>query len=293
MRAILLFILIAFGFSWAVAWQIHATGGLGAQGPIGSTGLLALMMIGPAVAAVVCTLAFDRGRRLQALGLRGFKPGTVTVWTLIAWLIPIVICTLAVAATLVLSGQAPGDPASVLAAQVAASGQDLPMDANMLLILQLGIGLPVGIGLNTLFLMISEELGWRGWLQPRLAGLGFWPMCLVIGVLWGLWHGPVILMGFNYPGLGWTGVAVMTVFTTLWTPYHALARERGGLVAAAGMHGSLNAVAGVSLLFLSSPEWPWNGPLGIGGLLVLAAGLPAIAWRRGRLGAGHNEKRAA
>ncbi|WP_417485620.1 CPBP family intramembrane glutamic endopeptidase [Maricaulis sp.] len=280
MRAILVFLLIAFGFSWLVAWQIHASGGLGAQGPLTGVGLLSLMMMGPALAAIVCMALFDKGRRLAAIGLRGHGLGTVAKWTVIAWLVPVIVCALAVLATLALSGQTIGDPVAVIAAQLEAAEQDAPMDPGTLLVIQLSVGLPVGIAFNTVFLMISEELGWRGWLQPRLAGLGFWPMCLAVGVLWGLWHAPIILMGYNYPGLGWTGVAVMTVFTTLWTPYHALVRERGGLVAAAGMHGALNAVAGVALLFLSEPEWPWNGPLGVGGLVVLAAGLPLIAWAR-------------
>ncbi|WP_297736389.1 CPBP family intramembrane glutamic endopeptidase [uncultured Maricaulis sp.] len=288
MRALSVFLVIAFGFSWAVAYSIHATGGMGAQGPLGSLGLLSLMMMGPAVGALVCMVFFDKGRRLAAIGLAGFRFGLIVRWTVIGWLLPILICALAIGATLALSGQAPGDPAAVIAAQLAASGEDLPMDPSLLLVIQLAIGLPVGILFNTAFLLISEELGWRGWLQPRLAGLGFWPMCLVVGVLWGIWHAPIILMGYNYPELGWTGVAIMAAFTTLWTPYHAHLRERGGVIAAAGLHGSLNAVAGVSLLFLSVPQWPWNGPLGVGGLLILAAGLPVLAWlRRGQ------KKRAA
>ncbi|MFT6462135.1 MAG: membrane protease YdiL (CAAX protease family) [Maricaulis maris] len=238
------------------------------------------MMMGPALGAIVCALLFDRGRRLAALGLQGFSLGTIAKWTGLAWLVAILACGLAVPVTLLLSGQAMGDPVAMITAQLAAADQDVPMDPATLLVIQLAIGLPVGILFNTAFLTISEELGWRGWLQPRLEGLGFWPMCLAIGVLWGLWHAPIVLMGFNYPGLGWTGVAVMTLFTTLWTPYHALARERGGVIAAAGMHGTLNAVAGVSLLFLSEPDWPWNGPLGVGGFVVLAAGLPLIAWAR-------------
>jgi hypothetical protein len=36
MRVIPVFLLIAFGFSWLVAWQIQASGGLGAQGPLAS-----------------------------------------------------------------------------------------------------------------------------------------------------------------------------------------------------------------------------------------------------------------
>jgi hypothetical protein len=108
-------------------------------------------------------------------------------------------------------------------------------------------------------------------------------MSLTIGLIWGVWHAPLVLMGHNYPGLGWTGVGLMTVWTILLTPYLALARERGGGVWSAGaFHGSLNAVAGIGLLFQTQTAWPWNGLLGLAGFGVLAAGWVLIALFRSK-----------
>jgi membrane protease YdiL (CAAX protease family) len=280
MRAISLFLLLAFGFSWALAYGGHRAGGFEALGQIPTLVLMSAYMFGPAIAAIVTAMVFDRGRLADALGFKGFRVGRVIVWVLVGWLVPLMLVAGAIAVSLWALHEPMADAASAMAVQFEATGQTLPMSAQDLLILQLAIGLPVGMLFNTGFLLISEELGWRGWLQPRLAGMGFWPMCLTIGVIWGLWHAPLVLMGFNYPGMGWAGVAAMTVFAVLLTPYHALARERGGVIAAAAMHGSVNAVAGLSVLFMAAPVWPWNGLLGLGGFAVLAAGLvPLWAFR--------------
>ena len=287
MRAIGVFLVVSFGVSWAIAAWLYSEGGLAGAGAF-ATLYMTGFMFGPAIGAIVATLLFDRSRALTALGFKPGRAGPIVVWTVWGWLVPVVLAALASVVTLVLTRSGPADAAAALAAVVEASGQEVPMSPELLLTLQLAIGLPVGILINTVILTISEELGWRGWLQPRLSGLGFWVQSLVIGVIWGVWHAPLILMGYNYPGLGWTGVAVMTLFTVLLTPYLALARERGGGVYAAGaFHGSINAVAGVGLIFLPEQNWPWNGLLGLGGFAVLAAGLVPIAlYRQARTGSG-------
>jgi membrane protease YdiL (CAAX protease family) len=43
---------------------------------------------------------------------------------------------------------------------------------------------------------LGEEIGWRGFLLPRLTGqFGFTLGCTISGVIWGMWH---------YPGLLWS-----------------------------------------------------------------------------------------
>lgn len=46
----------------------------------------------------------------------------------------------------------------------------------------------------------GEEIGWRGFLQNRLmAEYGLWPSVLIMGLVWGLWHAPLALKGYNLP----------------------------------------------------------------------------------------------
>lgn len=281
MKPVAAFLLIAFAFTWAVFGWIYQTGGLGA----GTHVVFMLMgaMAGPAIAAIVCTFLFDREQRLSALGLTVPSWKRLALWMPFAVLTPILLSALAIIVTLLVTGTPPADAAAKIEEIVTAQGVDMPMPADTLLMLQFA-ALPLGILFNAVVLTFTEELGWRGWLQPRLAHFGFWNMCLVIGVIWGIWHAPIILMGYNFPGLGWGGVAAMIVFCVLLTPYHALLRERGAGAWGPGMfHGTINAVAGFSFLFLPEPVWPWNGLLGLGGFGVMAAGCGLIwLYRRNR-----------
>ena len=47
----------------------------------------------------------------------------------------------------------------------------------------------------------GEEYGWRAYLQDRLFPLiGSYKGVLILGIIWGLWHIPLIFMGVIYPG---------------------------------------------------------------------------------------------
>jgi membrane protease YdiL (CAAX protease family) len=47
---------------------------------------------------------------------------------------------------------------------------------------------------------LGEELAWRGLLQEYfLRKYGFIYGFLLIGIIWGYWHLPIILMGYNFP----------------------------------------------------------------------------------------------
>jgi membrane protease YdiL (CAAX protease family) len=117
----------------------------------------------------------------------------------------------------------------------------------------------------------GEELGWRGFLQRELAPLGFWRACFVIGVIWGIWHAPIILLGHNYPQHPRIGVALMTLLTVLLSPlFAAVAMRAKSVVAAAVFHGSFNASAGLPLLVVAGGNDLTTGVSGLAGLIVLA-----------------------
>jgi hypothetical protein len=79
MRAIIMFLGLAFGISWAIAWGGYQAGGFAGLGQIGSIGLAVAFMAGPGLAAIATALVFDRGRMAQALGFSGFGWGRVIV----------------------------------------------------------------------------------------------------------------------------------------------------------------------------------------------------------------------
>jgi uncharacterized protein len=56
----------------------------------------------------------------------------------------------------------------------------------------------------------GEEYGWRVYLQDRLFPLlGGYKGVFLIGVIWGLWHIPLILLGAIYPGQPLLGIVLM------------------------------------------------------------------------------------
>ncbi len=48
--------------------------------------------------------------------------------------------------------------------------------------------------------IMGEEIGWRGFLQNRLLeNYGPWTAIVILGIVWGIWHVPVALKGYNLP----------------------------------------------------------------------------------------------
>lgn len=65
----------------------------------------------------------------------------------------------------------------------------------LIVILLLIVGYPV-----TAILMLGEEIGWRGYLQEKVIdGFGAFKGILLLGLVWGLWHMPIALQGYNFP----------------------------------------------------------------------------------------------
>jgi len=60
--------------------------------------------------------------------------------------------------------------------------------------------LTVGILFSLLF-ALGEEIGWRGYLVPRLSKvMSFTSVCLVSGVIWSVWHYPLIIFSGYHGG---------------------------------------------------------------------------------------------
>lgn len=89
-----------------------------------------------------------------------------------------------------------------------------------------------------------------------------------------MWHAPAIFFfGLNYPDDRALGLGLFVIFCVLLTPIITLVRERSGSVWAAGLfHGTFNALGGLTIAAISAPTFPWNGIVGIGGFVALAAG---------------------
>lgn len=127
-----------------------------------------------------------------------------------------------------------------------------------------------------LLISFGEEYGWRGYLQTELTRLGRIRGVFLVGVIWGIWHWPVIWMGHNYPGQPVFGSFAMVIWCINLAYFLAYAVFKSkGVWTAAYLHGLNNqalsffvmtTVAPTSVLFSFGIGIP---ALVLGALVVL------------------------
>lgn len=123
---------------------------------------------------------------------------------------------------------------------------------------------------------MGEELGWRGYLLPKLREFFSDRYALIItGVIWGVWHTPVIVMGHNYGidyfGYPWLGILAMIVFcVALGVIEGYVSIKLESAIPAAMIHSTVNAGAALPILLAQDGYNPLLGPAItglVGGLL--------------------------
>ena len=271
--AVIVFVIVACALAWLVALPLWLGDGLAE--PLSAV-LLPVMMFTPAVAVLVVTFVMRvpaPGRRARFLGLWPLRPARRVVWLMVAaWLIPPLLVGASILVAVAL-GFVQLDPTfSGFAAELAkALPAGTPMPPVEVVVLAQLAALPVGALFNSIF-AFGEEIGWRGWLVPALRPLGTWPALLLSGVIWGLWHSPVILLGYNFGRTDITGVLFMIGGCVAWGILLGWVRLRSASVWPAVIaHGSLNAAGGLVVLFAAAqPDLALAGPLGVAAWIVLA-----------------------
>ena len=272
-RSLIIYIAVAFGFSWSLGAVLfmfgpHANAAL-------RTSLLLLYMWGPALGAVVAQ---------RASGEPVFTPLGVNLaanrWWIVAWLLPFALQALTCGFSLLIpgvtfspdmSGYLDRLAAAVPPDRIAEAREKMngipPLFFTALMIAQ---ALFAGLTVNALA-AFGEELGWRGFLFRHFSHWGFWRRSAIVGLLWGVWHAPVVLQGHNYPQHPVLGVFGMTAFCMLAAPLLDLARLRGRSVWASSiLHGSINATAGFAVIFVRGGDDVTTGMTGLGGMAALA-----------------------
>lgn len=100
----------------------------------------------------------------------------------------------------------------------------------------------------------GEEAGWRGYMYPMLKELfGAKTGIIIGGVIWGIWHYPMIYQGHNYGtgyfGYPFTGFLVFTVFTVAMGAWlDELCQKTDSVWAPAFAHAVNNAIMGNTIL---------------------------------------------
>lgn len=153
-----------------------------------------------------------------------------------------------------------------------AAGQAMPRvsDPGKVLVVLLVVTTFATPFINTLF-GLGEEIGWRGFLLPRLLPLGKLRAYLLSGIIWGLWHAPLVLMGFAFPGYPVIGILLFIVFTTIiGVILNELALRYRSVILAGFGHGVFNSQAyGIWKMIVPAPQPLLGGIPGLVGLVVL------------------------
>ena len=280
-RRIVIFLVATFGFSWGIFAVIWATGGLAGQmiveGLPLSVPLLLVAMFGPSFGNFVARIATREGWDDLRLGFNGPAKAWAVVWP------GIIVAAVVGAAIYFLVFPGEFDPTlSAFEGQLdeATGGQELPLDASVIAIIQVVAAVLFAPFINAIP-AFGEEFGWRGYLQWKLRPLGWRPMLLWMGAIWGVWHWPIIAMGYNYGDGYWgfpiTGMLAFLVFTTSVGAILAWATEvTGSSIPAAVGHGTVNGIAGVGVLFAATNDHPLLGPATVG--LAAGLGFVGLAW---------------
>jgi membrane protease YdiL (CAAX protease family) len=287
-RKALVFVILTYASTWFILGAYYALGGRLDQ-PVSTLVLLVSMFMPMTMALVVQKVIYKEPLR-EPLGI-SFRPNR---WFLVAWLLPAIWALATVGVSVLLPGVEYSPDlagflerysASLTPEQMEAMRQQLaalPIHPAWLGLVQ---GLIAGITINAVA-GFGEELGWRGLLQRELAHLGFWRSSALIGIIWGIWHAPVIIQGYNYPQHPVAGVAMMTIFTLLLSPiFGYVTLKARSVIAAAIAHGTLNGTAGIPLLVIAGGNDLTVGVTGLAGFVVLAlVNLAIFAYERIRGG---------
>jgi len=278
--AALAFLVLSCALAWLVALPLWLGDGLAE--PIAGV-LLPVMMYTPAVAALIVALVMRvpaRGDRLRFFGLWPLRPAKRVIWLIVlGWLVPPVLVALSILLSAALGWVQLDFTFAAFAAEIEKAlpaGTPVP-PVGVIVAAQLA-AIPLAALFNSLF-AFGEELGWRGWLVPALRPLGTWPALVLSGVIWGVWHAPVILLGYNFGRTDLSGVLFMIGGCIAWGVLLGWLRLRSASVWPAVIaHGSLNASGGMIVIFAAAqPDLALAGPLGAAGWIVLAVVIAVLA----------------
>jgi len=150
------------------------------------------------------------------------------------------------------------------------------------------IGFLIQVVLFTLTFSLGEEIGWRGYLLPKLLSVGRTRALLVVGLVWATWHTPLIFLTPIYHSAGNRLIVLPLFYGTFVAAsfFFGYLRIWTGSVWPASLgHSVHNAAWGTLVAFTatSSPVVVNEYLVGDNGILMLVGVVVAAIWVRRRL----------
>lgn len=265
-RGIAIFAVTVIGVTWAVQGLLEAIPWTRADGDLkGSFIHIAILMI-PAFAALLASIV-RRDPEYPKLTLWPVPKYPALAVTAIVALIFVIVYS----GTTILGQTTPDWKMSGLLVRLARN-QQVPIDPSFFLVA--GFVITVLLGPTVYALACAGvEIGWRGYLFPKVLPMGRVRAHLVVGLLTAVWALPIVFNPFRNPAripgqflflLG-ISIAVSAFLNELW-----LRRRHAGLTAVcAGCF--VSHVTGIWQYLFPNAALPYSGTLGIVSILVWSA----------------------
>ncbi|WP_080799984.1 CPBP family intramembrane glutamic endopeptidase [Arabiibacter massiliensis] len=276
MKRIAVFLAVTFALTWAYEFGVVypvSSGAIVGVPPVATQLVTGAAMLFPAIGVLITRLVTREGFKNSVIKPRGFK--RTWPWFLVAWFAPAALACAGAAVYFVAFPQDFDPSMSLILATAqqqveATGGAQVTADAlRSMLLMQLPFAVLMAPALN-IVTTFGEEWGWRGYLVPKVAAkMRIVPTLLVTGVIWGLWHAPLTVIGHNYGMgyLGWpvTGILAMCAFCIVMGIFLTYVTVRtGSCLAAAIGHGAINGFLNAVVIFSATGGNPFVGPLATG-----------------------------
>lgn len=278
-KKFVVYMIMAFVSAWIL--QFVGMAGLFSGQAIVYQGALAVSMYMPLVAVIIASKGIRKVKSGIEWGIH-FKRN----WKrfLIAWFLPALAAILGAVLYFMIFPEKYDMNCGALIQTFEANGvmmdaegkvQGIPL--NLLAIIELISAITFAPLINT-FAAVGEEAGWRGYMTPVLSKwLGKGRALILSGIIWAIWHAPVIVFagyeyGTGYKGEPVLGVLMMCGLTTSFGIILSYFYEKSQSIWIPSlMHGAFNAVAGLPLYYMKEmPQHYLLGPTPAG----LISGIP-------------------
>ena len=272
MKKAVIYSVVLCAISWLAALAFQAA--VGTPAPLGYALFGAAYMFLPLIVALVMQL-IERSTK-DTLGMLRFRPRWS--WLVGALLVP---ATLALCALVGMLFAEPVSMAESLRMQITAALGDTPEATAALAEINKVPGWVMGVAAIVSSLLagatinavvaFGEEYGWRYYLVSKLRGKKFLPAALFIGIVWGIWHAPMILLfGHNYPNDRIVGIGMMVILCILLGIIELYFVVKSGSVwPSAIIHGIFNGISGMTLLWFPTGSALTTGMTGVAGFVAM------------------------
>lgn len=269
-KRILLFLAVTFTLTYI--YEFFVVLPLVKSGSMYATVFISLAMFFPSIGVLMTRLITKEGFKNSYLRLN--LRGNIKTY-LFAWFLPMVLIILGAILYYLIFGDRfdinMTDTLNSTKQSYIDLGQVNPYtDEQMRQVMLLSILASVFSPVLNATVCFGEEWGWRGYLLPKMQNkLSAFPLLLLSGVIWGLWHLPLIIAGHNYGfdyfGYPVFGIIAMCVFCiVIGVVLSFFTVKTKSVWPAVLAHGAINGCANISSLFHKGDINYFVGPLPIG-----------------------------